>query len=149
MLAFNIFFARSTSLSPATVVVPAVNDRIIVTMNGILDDALSGLLLLCKGIDSNNDSKNHCMTQSSNDSSTTPPSNESNATPTSNDSSGTPTSSPPKKKRNRRRRRRSPPLSPPCPPSPPHCLSSPTAKATAVSLVSAIGTFLGETERKP
>jgi hypothetical protein len=68
-------------------------------MNGILDDALLGLLLLCKGIDSNNDSKEHCTTQSSNDSSTTPSSNDSNATHTSDNSSATPTSSPPKKKR--------------------------------------------------
>jgi hypothetical protein len=66
-----------------------VNNRIIVTMNGILDDALSGLLLLRKGINSNNDN-----------SSTTPPSNDSNVTPTSDNSSATPTSSPPKKKRN-------------------------------------------------
>jgi hypothetical protein len=55
VLAFNIFFVRSTSLSPAAVVVPAINNQIIVTMNGILDDALSGLLLLRKGINSNND----------------------------------------------------------------------------------------------
>ncbi len=75
---------RSTSTS-ATVVVPAVNDRIIVAMNGILDDALSDLLLLREGIDSNNDSEDHCTTQSSNDSSTTRPSNDSNATPTSDD----------------------------------------------------------------
>jgi hypothetical protein len=83
---------RSTSTS-AAVVVPAINDRIIVTMNGILDDALSGLLLLREGIDSNNDSKDHCTTQSSNDSSMTNPSNDSNATHTFDDSSATPTSS--------------------------------------------------------
>jgi hypothetical protein len=76
---------RSTSTS-ATVIVPAVNDRIILTMNGILDDALSGLLLLREGIDSNNDSEDHCTTQSSNDSSTTPPSNDSNGTHTFDDS---------------------------------------------------------------
>jgi hypothetical protein len=76
---------RSTSTS-AAIVVPAINNRIIVTMNGILDDALSGLLLLREGIDSNNDSKDHCTTQSSNDSSTTPPSNDSNATHTFDDS---------------------------------------------------------------
>ncbi len=70
----------------AAAVVPAVNDRIIVTMNGILVDALSGLLLLREGINSNNDSKDHCMTQSSNDSSTTPPSNDSNVTHTFDDS---------------------------------------------------------------
>ncbi len=68
-------------------------------MNGILDDALLGLLLLRKGIDSNNDSEDHCRTQSSNDSSTTLPSNDSNTTHTSNDSSATSTSSPPEKKR--------------------------------------------------
>jgi hypothetical protein len=68
-------------------------------VNGILDDALSGFLPLCEGIDSNNDSKEHYTTQSSNDSSMTPPSNDSNATHTSNDSSATPTSSLPKKKR--------------------------------------------------
>jgi hypothetical protein len=87
----------------AIVIVPAPNDRIIVTMNGILDDALSDLLLLCdcEGINSNNDndSEDRCATQSSNDSSTTPPSNESNTTHTSDDSSVAPTSSPPKKKR--------------------------------------------------
>ncbi len=93
MLAFN-----------AAVVVPATNNRIVVTMNGILDDALSGLLLLCKGIDSNNDSEDHCTTQSSNDSSTTPPYNDSNATHTFNDSSVTPTSSPLKKKRKCKKR---------------------------------------------
>jgi hypothetical protein len=98
VLAFNIFFVRSTSTS-ATVVVPSVNDRIVVTMNGILDDALSGLLILREGIDSNNDSKDHCTTQSSNDSSMTPHSNDSNAPHTFDDSSATPTSSPPKKKR--------------------------------------------------
>ncbi len=76
---------RSTSTS-AAVVVPAINNQIIVTMNGILDDALSGLLLHREGIDSNNDSKDHCTTQSSNDSSTTPPSNDSNATHTFDDS---------------------------------------------------------------
>ncbi len=102
MLAFNIFFVRSTSTS-AAVIVLAAN---IVTMNGILDDALSGLLLLHEGIDSNNDSKDHCTTQSSNDSSTTPPSNDSNATPTSDNSSATPTSSLPKKKRKCKKRGR-------------------------------------------
>ncbi len=76
---------RSTSTS-AAVVIPAVNDRIIVTMNGILDDAFSCLLLLREGIDSNNDSEDHCTTQSSNDSSTTPPSNDNNATHTFDDS---------------------------------------------------------------
>ncbi len=48
MLAFNIFFVHSTSTS-AAVVVPATN---VVTMNGILDDALPGLLILREGIDS-------------------------------------------------------------------------------------------------
>jgi hypothetical protein len=67
-------------------------------MNGILDDALSGLLLLREEIDSDNDSEDHCTTQSSNDSSTTPPSNDSNATHTFDNSSATPTSSLPKKK---------------------------------------------------
>ncbi len=47
-------------MSPAAVVIPTADDRIIVTMNGILDDALSGLLLLREGIDSNNDSEDHC-----------------------------------------------------------------------------------------
>jgi hypothetical protein len=73
-------------------------------MNGILDDALSGLLLLCKGINSNNDSKDHCRTQSSNDSSMTLPSNDSNATHTSDNSSATPTSSPLEKKRKYKKR---------------------------------------------
>ncbi len=68
-------------------------------MNGILDDALLGLLLLCEGIDSNNDTEDHCRTQSSNDSSTTLPSNDSNVTHTSDDSSTTPTSSLSEKKR--------------------------------------------------
>jgi hypothetical protein len=76
---------RSTSTS-AAVIVPAVNDRIIVTTNGIFDDALSSLLLHREGIDLNNDSKDHCTTQSSNDSSTTPSSNNSNATHTFDDS---------------------------------------------------------------
>ncbi len=97
MLAFNNFFVRSTSTS-ATVIVPAPNvDRIVVTMNGILDDALSGLLLLCI-------SKDSSATPPSNESSTTPPSNDSNATHTSGDSSATPTSSPPKKKRKCKKR---------------------------------------------
>jgi hypothetical protein len=96
VLAFNNFFVRSPSTS-ATVIVPAPNDRIVVTMNGILDDALSGLLLL-------RDSEDSSATPPSNDSSTTPPSNDSNATHTSNDSSATPTSSPPKKKRKCKKR---------------------------------------------
>jgi hypothetical protein len=75
-------------------------------MNGILDDALSGLLLLREGINSNNDSKDHCRTQSSNDSSMTLPSNDSNMTHTSDDSSATPTSSPLEKKRNYKKRGR-------------------------------------------
>jgi hypothetical protein len=66
-------------------------------MNDILDDALLGLLLLRKGIASNNDSKDHCTTPSSSDSSHT--FDDSNATHTSNDSSVTPTSSPKKTKR--------------------------------------------------
>ncbi len=89
---------RSTSAS-TTVGIPATNNQIIFTMNGILDNALSGLLFLCKGIDSNNDSEDHCTTLSSNGSSTTLPSNDSNTTHTFNDSSATPTSSLPKKKR--------------------------------------------------
>jgi hypothetical protein len=40
VLAFNNFFVRSTSTF-AAVVVPAPKDQIVVTMNGILDDALS------------------------------------------------------------------------------------------------------------
>jgi hypothetical protein len=73
-------------------------------MNGISDDALLGLLLLRKGIDSNNDSEDHCTTQSSNESSMTLPPNDSNATHTSDYSSATPTSSPPKKKRKYKKR---------------------------------------------
>jgi hypothetical protein len=75
-------------------------------MNGILDDALSALLLLREGIDSNKDSEDHCRTQSSNDSSTTLPFNDSNATHTSDDSSATPTSSLPEKKRKYKKRGR-------------------------------------------
>ncbi len=94
---------HSTSTS-AAVVVPAINDRIIVTVNDVLDDALSSLLLLSEGMDLNNDSEDHCTTQSSNGSSMTPPSNDSNTTPTSDDSRATPTSSPPKKKRKCKKR---------------------------------------------
>ncbi len=94
---------RSTSAS-TTVIILAANNRIRFTMNGILDDAISGLLLLRKGIDLINDSKDHCTTQSSNDSSTALSSNDSNVTHTSDNSSATPTSSLPEKKRKYKKR---------------------------------------------
>jgi hypothetical protein len=95
-LAFKIFFVRSTSRVRRSRSSPLPNDRIKATsrlMNDILDDASLGLLLLCKGINLNNEGKDGSMTPPSNDSSTTPPSNDSNATHTSNDLSAAPTSS--------------------------------------------------------
>jgi hypothetical protein len=73
-------------------------------MNDILDDASLGHLLLCEGVDLNNEGEDGSTTPPSNDSSTTPPSNDSNTTYTSNDSSAAPTSSLPKKKRKCKKR---------------------------------------------
>ncbi len=84
-----------------TIVIPTANDLIVVTESDILEDALSGLLLLRdrEGINLNNDGEDGSTTQSSNDSITTPSSNDIDATHTFDNNSATPTSSPPRKKR--------------------------------------------------
>ncbi len=63
-------------------------------MDSNLGNALSGLLLLHGGNDSNNDSEDSSPTPTTNDNDVTPTCNGSSSTPNSNDSMGMTTTSP-------------------------------------------------------